>query len=121
MSLYLNQKYNMVVQSHANLTWAKGGGTLSDPRLSDLSLLLIGYTLIPVGLRAGLWSTKKRYSYLYLEANPTCFSIFMVLSGYPWLVLLMQLRELQNKMSYPEHEGVHFFPDVLVRQIGAII
>jgi hypothetical protein len=41
--------------------------------------------------------------------------------GTVWLVLLMQLFELQNKMFYPKHEGVHFFPDVLVRQIGAII
>jgi len=45
----------------------------------------------------------------------------MALSGYTWLVLLMQLYELQNKMLYRKHEGVHFFPHILIRQIGAII
>jgi len=33
----------------------------------------------------------------------------------------MQLYELQNKMLYRKHEGVHFFPHILIRQIGAII
>jgi len=96
MSLCLIEKDNVVVESHTDLTWTKGGGNLSDSRLPGLSLLLTGY--IPVGLRAALWSTKKRYYCLYLEVNPTCRSIFIVLSAYHWLVLLMQLRELQNKI-----------------------
>jgi hypothetical protein len=44
----------------------------------------------------------------------------MVLSGYSWLLLLIQLQELQNKKLYPKHKDVHFFSDVFVRQIGAI-
>ena len=49
-----------------------------------------------------LWSTKKRYSCLYLEVNTTCWSIFMVLSSYNWLVLLMQLYEFARQNFVPQ-------------------